>query len=68
LSAPKDVAAASGVVALADSQGVTVLKDGKTVKSLSAKDGYSAVAVKGDLVAYGGAVSNVRYRANDSNS
>ncbi|KAJ9128170.1 hypothetical protein QFC24_000462 [Naganishia onofrii] len=59
LSAPKDVAAASGVVALADSQGVTVLKDGKTVKSLSAKDGYSAVAVKGDLVAYGGADKKV---------
>ncbi|KAJ9109115.1 hypothetical protein QFC21_000443 [Naganishia friedmannii] len=59
LSAPKDVAAASGVVALADSQGVTVLKDGKTIKSTSAKDGFSAVAVKADLVAYGGSDKKV---------
>lgn len=65
-SAPKDVAAASGVVALADSQGITVLKDGKTIKSAVAKDGYSAVALKGDLVAYGGAVSHLHDRAKES--
>ncbi|KAJ9125471.1 hypothetical protein QFC22_000432 [Naganishia vaughanmartiniae] len=59
LLAPKDVAAASGVIALADSQGLTVLKGGKTIKSASTKDGYSAVAVKGDLVAYGGSDKRV---------
>ncbi|KAJ9109724.1 hypothetical protein QFC19_001954 [Naganishia cerealis] len=59
LSAPKDVAAAAGVVVLADSQGMAAFKDGKKIKSASAKDGYSAVAVKGDLVAYGGADKKV---------
>lgn len=57
LIGPKDVAADGGVVAVADTRGMTVLKDGKTVKAATASDGYSAVAVHGDLVAYGGSVS-----------
>jgi WD40 repeat protein len=57
LAAPKDVAADGGVVAVADTRGMTVLKDGKTVKAATASDGFSAVAVHGDLVAYGGSVS-----------
>jgi hypothetical protein len=36
---------------------MTVFKDGKPIKSASATDGYSAVAVHGDLIAYGGSVS-----------
>lgn len=58
LSAPKDVSADGGVVAVGDAQGMTAFKDGKTVKKASAPDGYSAVAVQGDLIAYGGSVSS----------
>lgn len=57
-SAPKDVAADDGVVAVGDVQGMTAFKDGKTIKKASAPDGYSAVAIHGDLIAYGGSVSD----------
>lgn len=69
LAAPKDVAADGGVVAVADTRGITVLKDGKTVKAATASDGFSAVAVHGDLVAYGGSVSRgARHTMYTSNS
>lgn len=58
LSAPKDVAADGGVVVVGDAQGMTAFRDGKTAKKASAPDGYSAVAVHGDLVAYAGSVSD----------
>ncbi|KAI5454488.1 WD40 repeat-like protein [Naganishia albida] len=59
LSAPKDVAADGGVVVVGDAQGMTAFRDGKTAKKASAPDGYSAVAVHGDLVAYAGSDKKV---------
>lgn len=53
----KAVSASGGIVAVADVQGVTVFESGKKIKSVSSKDGYSAVAVNGNNLAYGGLVS-----------
>jgi hypothetical protein len=36
---------------------MAAFKDGKTIKKASTPDGYTAVAVHGDLLAYGGSVS-----------